>query len=254
MIDLHCHILPGLDDGAANDVEALRMAEELLAEGVDTVVATPHVGGVYALGAAAIQWETEHCQELFTRHGLPLRLLPGGEIAMRGDTLALWRRGILPNLGGGPARVLLLELPSLFLAEGARRLIEECVAMETVVVIAHPERNPALMRDPKLVETLRYAGARFQITAASLDGQFGQTAQNFAELLLRQRMVDYVASDLHPGRSVSLKKAAKRIKKLCGQEMADRVLQKNPNDLFIDQVWMPALTQWPDSIPIVKTA
>jgi len=230
MIDLHCHILPGLDDGAANDAETLKMAEELLAEGVDTVVATPHVSGVYAPDLAAIKGKVEYCQELFARHGLPLRLLPGGEIAMSGDTLALWRRGVLPSLGGGQA--VLLELPPLFLTEGVRRQIEEWTAMGTLAVIAHPERNPALMRDPKLVETLRHAGARFQLTAASLDGQFGQAARDFAESLLRRRMVEYVASDLHPRRSASLKKAAKRIKKLCGQEIADKLLRENPRTLL----------------------
>ncbi|MDR0477957.1 MAG: hypothetical protein LBH14_08515 [Desulfobulbaceae bacterium] len=230
MVDLHCHILPGLDDGAADDAGTLKMAEELLAEGVDTVVATPHVNGVYTCDAATIQGKVGHCQELFADHGLPLRLLPGGEIAMNGDTLALWRRGALPSLGG--VQALLLELPPHFPAERGRRLLEEWSAMGTVVVIAHPERNPALMRDPKLVETLRYAGARFQLTASSLDGQFGLAVRDFAESLLRRRMVEYVASDLHPGRSVSLKKASKRIKKLCGQEMADNLLQHNPNALL----------------------
>ena len=240
MIDLHCHILPGLDDGAANDAETLKMAKELLAEGVETVVATPHVNGVYAPDAATIQYEIEHCRKLFAKHGLPLRLLPGGEIAMNGDTLALWRRGVLPGLGDDQTRALLLELPPLFLAEGARRLIAECVAMGTAVVIAHPERNLTLMRDPKLVETLRYAGARFQLTAASLDGQFGQAARDFAESLLRRHMVEYVASDLHPGRSAGLKKAAKRIKKLCGQEMVDTLLRENPEALLAGQAAMTA--------------
>ena len=230
MIDLHCHILPGLDDGAANDAEALKMAKELLAEGVETVVATPHINGVYAPNMAEIQYEVEHCQGLFARHGLPLRLLPGGEITMNVDTLDLWRRGLLPGLGGGQA--LLLELPPLFLAEGARRWIEDCTAMGTVVVIAHPERNPTLIRDPKLLEILRYAGARLQLTAASLDGQFGQAARDFAETLLRRQMVEYVASDLHPRRSASLKKAVKRIKKICGQEMVDKLFRENPRTLL----------------------
>ena len=230
MIDLHCHILPGLDDGAASDAETLKMAKELLAEGVDTVVATPHVNSIYALDVATIQGKVEHCRKLFAQHDLPLHILAGGEIAMSGDVLALWRRGSLPGLSG--TKALLLELPSLFPAEGVRRLIEEWSAMGAVVIIAHPERNSALARNPKLVETLRYAGARFQLTAASLDGQFGQAAQDFAELLLRRRMVEYVASDLHPGRSAGLKKAGKRIKKLCGEGMADDLLRNNPDALL----------------------
>ena len=234
MIDLHCHILPGLDDGAADDTETLKMAKELLAEGVDTVVATPHINGVYGPDVAAIQWEVEHCRDIFARHGLPLRLLPGGEIAVSGDTLALWRRGALPSLGGSQA--LLLELPPLFLSEGIRRLIEECSTMEISVVIAHPERNPTLRRAPQLAATLRHAGALFQLTASSLDGQFGQAVQDFAESLLQQEMVEYVASDLHPGRRAGLKKAAKRIKKLCGAEMVDKLLRKNPAALLTSQV------------------
>ena len=233
MIDLHCHILPGLDDGAVDEAETLKMAKELIAEGVETVVATPHVNGVYALDMTTIRRKVEHCQELFDRHNLPLRLLPGGEIAMSGDSLARWRRGALPTLGDSQA--LLLELPPLFLAEGARRLIEEYSAIGILVVIAHPERNMALMRDQKLVETLRYAGAHFQITAASLDGQFGQAAREFAESLLRRQMVEYVASDLHPRRPASLKKAVKRIKKLCGEEMAYNLARENPHALLLGE-------------------
>ena len=233
MIDLHCHILPGLDDGAADDAEMLKMAKELLAEGVDTVVATPHCSGAYPLDAETVHGRIEYCTELLARHGLPLRVLPGCEIAMNGDVLSLWRQGRLLGLGGG--QTLLLELPMVFLTEGVRWLIAQCVEMGANVIIAHPERNLSLWRDQKTVETLRYAGARFQITAASLDGQFGPEARDFAETLLRRRMVEYVASDLHPRRKASLKKAAKRIKKLCGEEMANNLFLENPRSLLADE-------------------
>ncbi|MDR3089078.1 MAG: hypothetical protein LBU39_04590 [Desulfobulbaceae bacterium] len=234
MIDPHCHILPGLDDGAADDAETLRMAADLLAEGVDTVIATPHVNGVYRPDAATIFRKVAHCAELFEKARLPLRIVPGCEVALADDTLSLWRRGLLPGLGGGDS--LLLELPPVFLVEGARRLIEQCVDMGGQIVIAHPERNPALLRNSKLVETLRYAGARFQITASSLDGFFGHAARDFAESLLRRRLVEYVASDLHPRRGVGLKKAAKRIKKLCGEEMTHILLWENPRALLQRQM------------------
>jgi len=233
MIDLHCHILPGLDDGAANDTEMLKMAQELLDEGVDTVVATPHCSGIYPLEADIIHAKVKHCAKILAERGLPLRVLPGCEIAVNGDFLSLWREGRLLGLGGG--QTLLLELPVVFLTEGVRRLIAQCLEMGANVVIAHPERNPSLCRDPKTVETLRYAGARFQITAASLDGQFGTAARDFAESLLRRRMVEYVASDLHPGRKASLKKAVKRIKKLCGEEMAHDLFLDNPCALLADE-------------------
>jgi len=233
MIDLHCHILPGLDDGAADDAEMLKMARELLDEGVDTVVATPHCNGAYLLDAEIIHRSVEHCAEVLARHGLPLQVLPGCEIVMSGDILSLWRQGHLVGLGGG--QTLLLELPMVFLTEGARWLIAQCVAMGANVIIAHPERNLSLYRDAKTVEALRYAGARFQITAASLDGQFGPAARDFAESLLRRRMVEYVASDLHPRRKASLKNAVKRVKKLCGEEMAHDLFLDNPRALLADE-------------------
>jgi protein-tyrosine phosphatase len=233
MIDLHCHILPALDDGAADDAEMLKMAKELLDEGVDTVVATPHCSGVYPLDAESVHGRVEHCAELLARHGLPLHILPGCEIAMNGDVLSLWRQGRLLGLGGG--NTLLLELPMVFPIEGVGRLITQCLETGANVIIAHPERNPTLCRDAKTVETLRYAGARFQITAGSLDGQFGPAAQDFAESLLRRRMVEYVASDLHPRRKASLKKAAKRIKKLCGEEMANDLFLENPRSLLLNE-------------------
>ena len=194
MIDLHCHLLPGIDDGPRDMRMALAVAQLQVDAGVATVAATPHVSWDLPTSAEAIASGIAAVRAELAARGIPLDVVAGGEIDVH-------RAGELSDeelralaLGGGPW--LLLEAPlqtGIPLEPVALALIERGHR----VLIAHPERSPLLQRDPVALRRLVDAGALTQLTAGSLTGRFGRTVQRYAEALLEQGLVHTVASDAH---------------------------------------------------------
>jgi protein-tyrosine phosphatase len=197
VIDLHCHALPGIDDGPATIEEALELARAQVAAGVRTVAATPHVSHHYAGNdAARIRAAVAELNAALAEAGIELEVVPGGEVALSraleldDDELAALR------LGGGPW--LLAEAPMSPAApagveHGLRRLADRGHRL----LLAHPERCPVFLRDRDLLERLVASGMRCSITAAALTGRFGRDPQRFALGLLRDGLVHDVASDAH---------------------------------------------------------
>lgn len=229
LVDLHCHILPGLDDGPASWDEALAIAEMAVAEGVGTIVATPHQLGAYARNRGdMIRAQCGRLQELLARRKLPLRVLPGAEIFFEADLTSRIHRGELLTLADRRRHVL-VELPSMEFFP-LEPLLEELRAAGVTMVLAHPERNRPVMNDPSLLDPLLEAGCLFQITADSLTGAHGARSQSLAESLIRQGMAHFVASDAHDPafRLPALRPAFQRVKKLAGREAALDLFSRNP--------------------------
>ena len=199
MIDLHTHVLPGVDDGARTVAESLDMARAAVADGVRLLAATPHVREDYPTGADTVERLVAQLQRTVLAAGIALDLRPGGELAV--DKLAelsldeLWRFG----LAGNP-RYLLVEFPyygwPLALGERVLRLR----AAGITPVLGHPERNGDVQAAPERLGSLVRAGALVQLTAGSLDGSFGRTARSTAEALLALEYAHLVGTDAHgPG-------------------------------------------------------
>jgi protein-tyrosine phosphatase len=194
VIDLHCHLLPGIDDGPRDMRMALAVAQLQVDAGVGTVAATPHVSWDLPTSAEAIASGVAAVRAELAARKIPLEVVSGGEIDVH-------RAAELPDeqlralaLGGGPW--LLLEAPlqtGVPLEPVAVALIERGHR----VLLAHPERSPLLQRDPAALRRLADAGALTQLTAGSLTGRFGRTVQRYAEALLEQGLVHTVASDAH---------------------------------------------------------
>jgi protein-tyrosine phosphatase len=191
LIDLHSHVLPGLDDGAADLDEAIEICEQSAADGIEVLVATPHVRD---------DWPTTPEQmeaalaEVRAAAGETIAILPGGELAL--DELnrpaeELRRFG----LGGRP--VLLVEPPfygwPLDLAERLFRLRLDGFG----AVLAHPERNDEIQRRPELLEPLVHSGVLMQLTASSVDGRFGGRSHASAHELIERGLAHLIASDTH---------------------------------------------------------
>jgi protein-tyrosine phosphatase len=196
VIDLHSHILPGLDDGARSIEEARALARLAAAEGVEAIAATPHVRGDFPTTAEQMERGVADLRADFEAAGIAMRVLHGGEIALeRLDELSReeLERFTLAQTG----RYLLLETPyfgsPLALAPAVRSLR----ASEVTPVVAHPERNGDVQRNPRLLETLVELGALVQLTAASLDGRFGRRTRKTAQVLLTLRLAHMIASDAH---------------------------------------------------------
>jgi protein-tyrosine phosphatase len=197
MIDLHCHVLPGIDDGPATMEAALALGRAQEALGVTAIVATPHVDWDWpANDAAHIAAAVASVNEAFAEAGIGVEVLPGAEVALtRAVELSDEELAGL-RLGGGPW--LLLEPPfSPGASAGAHTAIVSLLHREHRLVIAHPERSPLFLGDRALLEQLVASGALVSITASALTGRFGRDAKRFALGLLADGLVHDVASDAH---------------------------------------------------------
>ena len=198
MIDVHCHPLPGIDDGPADWEEAEALVDAAFADGTRTLVATPHV-----LREPWLNEDREVRLGLLAelnrrRNGRP-RVLQGCELAWCGDLLelaegALEGRGPAVFLGEG--RHLLVEFGPVY-PRDAEGVVHELSLMGITLVVAHPERTPALMREPRLLERLVERGAKGQLTAASLLGLLGNKALEAAQEMWAKGLIHAVASDAH---------------------------------------------------------
>jgi len=196
MIDLHCHLLPGLDDGPATVSEALALARAAVAAGTRTMVATPHIDHFHGVAPEEIPVAVAALSVRLGHEGIPLDVRGGGEIALtRLGDLREAELDIL-RLGGGP--YVLLEAPlSMAAGDFDRIFLHEISAGRRRVLLAHPERCPAFQQDPDRLRRLVDAGALVQITAESMTGGFGRLVRTFALDLLREGLVHDVASDAH---------------------------------------------------------
>jgi protein-tyrosine phosphatase len=195
LIDLHLHVLPGLDDGPGTVDEAVGMARVARAAGTTTLVGTPHVDRFWSPEPAAIAAARDVLAEALGAAGVDVELHTGAEIGL--DRLVDLDAGTLAALALGTTRTLLIECP-LEVAPGdftwpIRRALDEGWG----VLLAHPERSPAFQRDPALLAELIEAGARTQVTAGALAGDFGGVPREAAFGMLDANLVHVIASDAH---------------------------------------------------------
>lgn len=195
VIDLHCHVLPGIDDGPETIDGSLAIARAAAAAGTRTLVATPHVSWRYPNDADTIARLVDEVNGRLAAESVTLEILPGAELAMTRiidiDPTELPRL----SLGGGPW--LLVEPPFTAVATGLDTIVFDLQRRGHRVLLAHPERCPALHRDPRMLGSLVRAGALTSITAGSLVGKFGDTVRRFALQLVQDELVHNVASDAH---------------------------------------------------------
>lgn len=221
MIDLHCHILPGLDDGPQWLEESLAMAETAMEDGIRTVVATPHTGdGLYANPLDKVRSALSSLKEALLERGLHLDLHIGGDVHVRPDMMRAVRAGeaiTVDNAG----KYLLLELPSLSIPSGVREEIFQLRIHGITPIITHPERNQVIIRDPLVLEEMVSMGALAQLTAMSLTGGFGGIVREAAEYLLTRRLVHVIASDAHSAvhRPPILSRALERASSVLGDRV-----------------------------------
>jgi protein-tyrosine phosphatase len=196
-VDLHLHLLPGVDDGARDDQEALAHVRRLAAEGVREVVATPHVNGIWELDVSTIPERVRDLRRLIDAEGLGVRVQAGGEL--HPERVPSLCDAELDLLAQGPpgSRWLLLESPFEGLDDTFAECCEELRRRGFGIVIAHPERAGADYEEALRAQLA--AGAVAQVNVCSLLGNHGLAVQERAADLLRRGLAYVIASDGHPG-------------------------------------------------------
>jgi protein-tyrosine phosphatase len=195
VIDLHSHVLPGIDDGPPTIEGSLALARAAAEAGTTTLVATPHVNATHPNDPATIGALRDELAARLAAEGIALELRAGAEIAVSHVSEIAPPELAQLSLGGGP--YLLIEPPYAPLATGVDAIVVDLLARGHEVLLAHPERCPGFQRDPGMVERLVDEGALTSITSASLAGRFGGTVRRFAVRLLERGLVHNVASDAH---------------------------------------------------------
>ncbi|HEY1785614.1 MAG TPA: CpsB/CapC family capsule biosynthesis tyrosine phosphatase [Pirellulales bacterium] len=228
-VDIHCHLLPGIDDGAKSREESLAMARMAVADGIDTVVVTPHQLGSFAQNhGAAIRQRTEELAQLLAENEIPLTVLPGADVRIESGMIALVQQGEVLSLADH-RRHILLELPHEIYFP-IDRLLSELNAAGMVGILSHPERNGGIMAKPAIAAALVDAGCLMQITAGSLLGTFGPQSQSVAERMATDGLVHFVSTDAHgiKSRRPHLSAAHRRMTELVGPVLADQCCRDNP--------------------------
>jgi protein-tyrosine phosphatase len=195
VIDLHCHILPGLDDGPSNLDFSLAMARAAVEAGTQLIVATPHIRADFDVDPAEIEPRVDLFNERLQRERLPLRVLPGAEIGWATAPELDDRQ--LARLSLGSGKRVLLESPYGKKPVDIEGIITGLEARGFQSVLAHPERCPLFQHDHERLRKIVAGGAFCSITAGSMMGRFGATVRTYTIAMLRDGLVHDVASDAH---------------------------------------------------------
>ena len=240
-VDLHCHLLPGLDDGPSSWSEAVGMAEMAVADGTGTIVATPHQLGNHGDNhGATIRQHLAQLEQQLAKRKIPLRVLPGADVRIEPDLVRRILDGEVLTVADRKRHVL-LELPhEIYLP--LERLLVELKTAGMVGILTHPERNQGILSSPGVLRSLVEAGCLLQVTAASLTGAFGERVRLFCERLIRQQMVSFVSSDAHgtQSRPPGLGRAFRRATELVGRPAAITLFCDNPARVVMGQAVEPA--------------
>ena len=226
-IDIHCHILPGLDDGSTDIEQTIEMLRIARQDGIEAIVASPHVmNGLYVNSREDISRQIAYVKS--RTNGVAL--YPGADVHISRDILENARRGALPLIND--KNYLLLELPSFVLPPLAEvdRIISGLRLMGVVPVITHPERNLQILENVSILQRFLDLGARCQMTAASITGKFGSRVQKACWRMIKKGFIHAVATDAHDvkRRPPVLSEAHGWVVKKFGPSMAENLFILNP--------------------------
>jgi len=232
MIDLHNHLLPGIDDGAPDLDTALQLAEMAVRHGTTHLVCTPHIHpGRYDNTPSTINQALALFQQGLNQHDIPLQVAAAAEVRFGMELMIGVKNKSIPFLGQWQGQnVMLLEFPHGEMPFGAERLTAWLLQQSIIPMIAHPERNKGLMRDPNKLNPFIQQGCLLQVTAGSVAGDFGEVAQELAVQWLEKNWVTILASDAHnlEHRPPILTTGLAAASEILGEDAARRLVIDNP--------------------------
>ncbi len=227
--DIHCHLIPRIDDGSQSWEQTLAMAAMAVADGIRTIVVTPHQLGSFAHNRGdVIRKRTAELEQFLREHGVSLRVLPGADVRIEPGMIDKLRSGDVLTLADRRKHVL-LELPhELYFP--LDDLLDSLHRAGITGILSHPERNQGLLKQPRLIEPLVDHGCLMQITCGSLTGTFGPAPQKMAEWMLNEGLTHFLATDAHGpnARRPLMRHAFHRAAAIAGEETAIDLCCRNP--------------------------
>lgn len=235
MIEIHCHILPSIDDGAATLDDSFQMAKEAADQGIKKIVATPHhKNGHFDNFGQEIIGAVTYLNGKLQEQGIPIEILPGQETRVYGEMVEDLQKGeVLPIVG---TRYVLVEFPHNHVPNYARQLLFDLQIAGYIPIIVHPERNSELQENPDKLYRMVKSGALTQVTAGSVLGKTGRRVQQFTDQIIEANLTHFISSDAHDvkKRSFHLRDAYSYVRKQYGKALAYQ-LTENSELLILNQ-------------------
>lgn len=223
MIDLHCHMLPAVDDGAKTISMALDLAKEAESEGIDKILLTPHhMDGEYINHKENVKKASNNLQMILRDNSIDIELRPGQEVHINGSLLEAVDNGDVLFADRLNKKYMMLEFPHSGVPEYAKDMIFELEVKGITPIIVHPERNHGIQQNPDILFDLVSQGCLTQITATSYVGGFGKNIQKFTEQIIDAGLGFVFSSDAHnlSGRRFRMKEAFDRLEKKKGRDFS----------------------------------
>ncbi|HET6546402.1 MAG TPA: CpsB/CapC family capsule biosynthesis tyrosine phosphatase [Rhodanobacteraceae bacterium] len=233
VIDLHCHILPGIDDGASDIEMSLSMARSAVADGIRVTACTPHIyPGLYENTAAGIDAAIKKFRVALSKNDIVLRLVIGADIHLTPDLVADLGSGLAPTLNR--SRYFLFEPPHHVAPPRFEQSVFQTLAAGYVPVITHPERLTWIEDHYEIFPRLVRNGAWMQITSGSLTGRFGRRPRYWGERMLGEGLVHILATDSHgvDHRPPLLAEGRDAAARFIGEEQADHLVLSRPQAIL----------------------
>lgn len=235
MIDMHSHILPGVDDGAQNPKDSFNLLQMAIRDGVKTQVLTPHIHtGRYDNNLKSLLGHFQRFKQAVSKADLPIQIELAAEVRLDDSVPSLVESEQIPFLGRWKNKnVMLIEFPSTRIPVASLNLVRWLYNNGIIAMIAHPERNRELQESPEKIRPFIENGCMLQVTAGSLTGQFGRKAFDTSLVYLRLGIVTLLATDTHnlKYRPPILSRGVKVAANVIGKTAAERLVTANPENL-----------------------
>jgi protein-tyrosine phosphatase len=238
MIDIHSHILPGLDDGASTMETALAMARIAAEDGIKAMIATPHIfrDRIQETNLDLIRPAVDKFKAALQKQNIPLDIFAGAEVHISHNLFQIigrHRQELVLNKG----MYVLVEFPSTHVFAGVKDLFFDLMTESLIPIIAHPERNRVFRHNAHLLFELIEMGALVQINQGSLFGLYGESAKDAVRNFIEMRFVHFAATDCHnPTASApQLSQAVQELITLAGEEASRALVEDNPRAVIEDK-------------------